>query len=548
MIFRHANLRRALWGSAVFLALGVLPLRAQLSPTYEEPDFTTPVFVVDRLSLEAPVRSRLATILAAAVTDYDATLDAKILGIALRLDPANRQGWAAAARRRRGELPDAAQHDPTYPTATVVSYLTGLSAGLRAKGGADNRLLAGFLSNIAAEIDPHDPVAGYERTNYPPPAWTFLKQPATAAPEFLPLLKRQSRIRGLAVREMPTGARTGSVIDMIVTAHDALAREEVGITTAQPVGESMRAGLQEAGRTLKLRHPAFGVGQHLVVSFADDSGAKDGPSGDAAFTLLLFSLYHPLRLAADCAITGDITVDGRVRAVGAVPAKIHAALEGGCRIVAVPKENAAEVSDVSFLYDANTFWKIQVFTVDTLDEALAVMREDRPADLQRAIDLFAAVERRIAPDTPCLSAAHLDLVPSLREVLRLAPGHASAAAMLKALEGRSFVSMSLPVSWDEVRRITQATLDAAPRPGRAGLDQAVIAGGISRLEALRPQLDYRVSELCAAALASLRSLQNLDPANPTSSGYTEYRRSMDALREVDRRMHGNPALLEALRR
>ncbi len=546
------------WGALarvglVFLALGGSPLRAQLSTVYEEPDLTTPVFAVDRLGLEPQARSALATVLAAGVTYFNATLDAKIIGVALRLDPQNRAAREAADCRQRGELPEARPGAPKpCPAATVLAYLTGQSAGLRAKGGPDNLALAAYLSDIAADLDPHNPAARYEKATCASlqfvPAWTFLRGKEAAPAERLPLLKKQSKIHGLGVSELPGGERTGAVLEMIVTAEEAHSREEVGVVLSQPVGESMHAGLAEAQRAVKLRHPSFGAGQRLVVSFGDIHGGKDGPSGDAAFTLLLFSLYDPLKLAADCAITGDITVDGRVRAVGAVPSKIHAALAGGCRIVAVPKENASAVADVPFLYGANTLWKLQVFTVDTLDDALAVMREDRPADLQRAIDLFAAVQRRVGPETPYLSAAHADIVPSLREILRLAPGHASAAAMLKLLEGRMPSTLSLSASWDEVHRITQATLDAAgPGGGPRMTNPLVAAGGIDRLEALLPRLDYRVTELCAAAVDGLRALQRLDSAHPSSSQYAEYRQRLSTIQEVERRMQGNPSLMEALR-
>ena len=546
------------WIPLLYLLLlavpGRSPLHAQLSTAYEEPDLTTPVFDLSRLGMEPPVRSTLATVLAAGVTYYNASLDAKILGIALRLDPGNRAAKQAAETRRKGELPDSREIGggaPAYPTATVVSYLTGQSAGLRAKGGTDNLALAGYLSTIAADLDPHNPAAKYEKAAANPgagPAWTFLKGKQTTAPETLPLLKQQSKIRGLAISELANGERTGEVLEIIVTAEEAHDRQSLGVTTARPVGDSMRVALGEAERAVKLRHPSFGAGQHFVLSFGEKYSGKDGPSAGAAFTLVLYSLYDPLRLAADCAITGDITVDGRIRAVGGVPSKIHGALIDGCRIVAIPKENASAVGDLPILYPANTLWKVQIFTVDTLDEALTVMREDRPADLQKAVDLFAAVQRKMGTETLGLSAVHADLMPQLREILRLAPGHASAAMMLKQLEGHPPTTLSLKASWDEVARITQAAMVAAiPKQPPQGLDQAALAAGISRLEALTPKLDYRVVELCTAALAELRAMQNVRITTTISPQYQEYARCRDATKEIEGRMFGNPALMEAMR-
>ena len=555
ILFPRSSLVTALvW--VVLLGAGTAGLLGQLTTAYEEPDLATPVFAVDHLGLDAATRTRLASILAAAVTDYNAALDAKIIGVALRLDPANRQALDAAARRKRNELPDSKTGLPAYPTATVVTYLAGQSAGLRARGGPDNLALAGCLNAIAAEIDPFNAVAKYERTaflkDHPAPTWAFLKSRAAGAalPETLPLLKRQSKIHGLSVTELPGGVRTGAVLEMLVTAEDARSRDEVGVTISQRVGESMLGSIQEANRAVRLRHPAFGAGLHLTVSFAESQSYKDGPSGGTAFTLLLYSLYDHLKLSDDAAITGALTVDGRVRAVGGVPSKIHAALVDGCRVVAVPKENVAAVSDLPLLYPANTLWKLQIFTVDTLDEALAVMREDHPVDLQKAMDLFAAVQRRLGPDTPCLTAAHRDLVPSLREIIRLAPCHASAAAMLAALEGKSIGSLSLYASLDEVQRITDATLEAAlPRKGggKQDIDLPAISAGVERLEAVRPHLHYRTAELCAADLAALRAIQGLFTARPGVEQAREYRQRVASIQEVERRMASDPALVEELR-
>jgi hypothetical protein len=553
---RCFRLSARVWVAALgLLAVGpaVIPLRAQISPTYEEPDFTSPVFDPDRLSLEPPVRRRLADLLAAVVTNFDPSLDAKILGIALRLDPANRPAREAAERRKKGELPDERQPKPPYSANTVSNYLAGQSAGLRAKGGADNIALAGFLNEIAVEIDPDNPVAKHEKTaygkSYPPAAWTFLKSQPPAVREKLPLLKKQSKIRGLGITELPNGEETGGVLEMIITAEEARNRQEVGFSVAQPVGASMRTAFEEAVRTVRLRHPSFGDRQHLTLSFAEKYGGKDGPSAGTAFTLLLYSLYDPLRLAGDCAITGDITVDGRVRRVGAVPSKIHAALLDQCRIVAIPKENADAVGDVPFLYPMNTVWNLQIFTVDTIDQAIAVMRADRPADLQQAIVLFAGVQQLVGLNAPRLTSANAAAIPLLKEVLRLAPNHASADYMLKCLQGKAPGSLSLAASLDEVRRITQATVRlAAPTKERPEIDQSAISNGLNRLEALRPQLDFRVSELCAADMAILRTLQKFDVHQPAEAQIAEYNQRVETIRTLEKRMSTDRALIEALRR
>lgn len=526
----------------------------QLSPPYRPPDLTAPLFDLRRVSLEPAVRSRLATLLASALTQYDASLDAKILGIALRLDPLNRAALAAAELRRKGDLPDERQEKPPYPAATVAAYLAGQSLGLRTRAGADNITLAGYLNDLAVLVDPSNPIALREqqvyRKSFAPPTWTFLADAAVKKPsEPAAPLKRQSKIRGLGITELQNGEETGGVLEILVTADEAHTRQQVGINVAQEVGASMKTALDEAVRAVKLRHSAFGERQHFTLSFGEKYGAKDGPSAGAAFTLVLYSLYDPLKLAGDCAITGDITVDGRIRKVGAVPSKIQAAMLDQCRLVAIPRENAEAPADAALLYPQNTLWKTQVITVDTLDQALDVMREDRSANLQAAIDRFEAVQRAVGKDTPRLTHAHASLIPQLQEVLRLAPNHASARYMLDALQGKTPAMLSLGESLASVQRITRGTLSmAAPSQERREINQNAIADGLARLEVLQPILDYRIADLCTADLAGLRVLQTMNAIPPPPAQLAEYRQRMTAIHDLEERMSTDRTLIEALRR
>ncbi len=547
---RRTTRTAAVWSALLFVLAGVCPLHAQTFTAYEGPDFTRAVFDPNRLGLDPAARNRLSTVLAAGVTYYKAGLDAKILGTALRLDPANRAALDAAERRRKGELPDPKAGNQTIPPATVVVYLVGQSSGLRARGGADNLQLAGCLSDIAVGIDPDNPGAQYEKSAVarvsPPPPVSPGALPAPS--EALPPLKRQSKIRGLSISDLPNAQRTGAVMEIIATAEEARNRQDLGVTTSRPVGRSMQIALEEAWRAVKVRHPGTGAGQRLVISFDNNYSSKDGPSAGAAFALVLYSLYDPVRFAEDCAMTGDMTVDGRVRAVGGVPWKIHAAQVDGCRVVAIPRQNANAVADVPLLFPANTLWNLQIFTVDTLDEALAVMREDRPADLQRAMDLFAAVQRKVGPGALGLTSANADLIPTLREILRLAPGHASADAMLKTLEGRGARTLSLYTSLDELSQITDAALNVDARlHEQEKINAQSIAQGVANLETVRPRLDFRTADLCAAELTALRTLQGLVLTRPTSEQVAEYRRCVGTIDEVQRRMSSDPSLIEALR-
>lgn len=540
-------------------------LCAQVSAPYHEPDLTTRAFDPARTGFDRTTCRQVASLLAANVSRYDAVLDAKMLGVALRLDPDNRPAKEANAQRKKGEF---SVHVPR-PVAGATGpapYLARLADGLAQKGGADNVALAGFLAEIAALLAPADPgVRGikdkFDRA-HPPPVWSFVPSPAPAGgkadapvagaawPVSLNRVKNQSKLHGLMVQDAPgLTEQRGSAQEIILTAEDDSPHAPTTCRFATEPGRSLRVALEESYRAIKLRHPRIDRGNRFTFSFADKYTPVDGPSASTVIALLLYSLYDPAPLAEDCAITGDLTVDGRVRRVGGVAAKIRGAMLDQRRCVGVPRENAEDVDDLALLFPFNTLWKIQIFRVDTLDEAFALARADRATDLRRAMDLFAQIQGAVGLETPRLTTAHQSLVPRLEEVLKLAPNHASADWMLRQLRGRTPGTLSLHSSLEELTRTLTWTLDRSlPNRERPTLDLRPVGEGLQRLAVVSPLLDHRVADLRLAGEELLRAMQGIDPRNPSADAYAAAKRRYQALSEVGERMASDRALTEALSR
>jgi ATP-dependent Lon protease len=72
-------------------------------------------------------------------------------------------------------------------------------------------------------------------------------------------------------------------------------------------------------------------------------GNIDGPSAGLAIFLALYSAVTKTPIPQDLAITGELSIQGKVRAVGGVVEKLYAARQAGMRRVLVPKENAREI-------------------------------------------------------------------------------------------------------------------------------------------------------------------------------------------------------------
>ena len=90
--------------------------------------------------------------------------------------------------------------------------------------------------------------------------------------------------------------------------------------------------------------------------------------------MLLLSLLDGMQIDPGFAMTGDVTVDGKIREVGAVAEKLRGALLDKCRIVAIPEANEENLNDLAVLYSPAMLWSMQILSIATLDDAAAVAR------------------------------------------------------------------------------------------------------------------------------------------------------------------------------
>ncbi|KAI6240110.1 Lon protease-like protein [Aphelenchoides fujianensis] len=105
---------------------------------------------------------------------------------------------------------------------------------------------------------------------------------------------------------------------------------------------------------------------------------KDGPSAGCAFTLALFSLMSGRKVRADSAVTGEISLTGKVLPIGGVKEKVLAAHRSGISRVCLPLENKKDIVDL----DANVLEQMDIQFVDTADELLAKMMEPAAESMQ----------------------------------------------------------------------------------------------------------------------------------------------------------------------
>jgi ATP-dependent Lon protease len=155
------------------------------------------------------------------------------------------------------------------------------------------------------------------------------------------------------------------------------------VTLTGQLGEVMRESAQAAWSLLRARAEALGIPPRAFaesdVHVHIPAGAvpKDGPSAGIVLAAALASLLCRRPVRHDVAMTGELTLRGRVLPVGGLREKVTAAVGAGMRTVLVPARNRGDLEDLP--PDVKDVLKIRL--VDTIDEVLelALLAPRRPA-------------------------------------------------------------------------------------------------------------------------------------------------------------------------
>ena len=190
---------------------------------------------------------------------------------------------------------------------------------------------------------------------------------AARPPQNAETASRVGMVHGLAV----FGAHQGAVMEIEAVSVPGTGQVTVtGIVDEEELGEEGRrmrrrstaSASAENVRTL-LRENGFDLGKRdLHINFPGGAPV-DGPSAGVAMAVVAVSALTGQRVDGEAACTGEISVQGRVKAVGGVPAKVEAARRAGLKRVLIPQENAGEV-----LIEG-----IEVHAITTLQEAMSLM-------------------------------------------------------------------------------------------------------------------------------------------------------------------------------
>jgi len=145
------------------------------------------------------------------------------------------------------------------------------------------------------------------------------------------------------------------------------------VTSTGKLGDVMKESIQAAESYVKSRAASFGIKPTLFerrdihVHVPEGAVPKDGPSAGIAMVTAIVSVLNQNPVRRDVAMTGEVTLRGRVLPIGGLKEKLLAALRANIKVVLIPEENEKDLADIP----DNVKRKMKIIPVATVDEVLA---------------------------------------------------------------------------------------------------------------------------------------------------------------------------------
>jgi ATP-dependent Lon protease len=151
------------------------------------------------------------------------------------------------------------------------------------------------------------------------------------------------------------------------------------IKTTGKLGDVMQESIQAAMSFVKARAPAFGVKPSIFarkdihVHLPEGAVPKDGPSAGIGMVTAMISTLTGVPVRRDVAMTGEVTLRGRVLPIGGLKEKLLAALRGGITTVLIPEENQKDLAELP----ANLKEQLTVVPVAHVDQVLELALSEK---------------------------------------------------------------------------------------------------------------------------------------------------------------------------
>jgi ATP-dependent Lon protease len=193
---------------------------------------------------------------------------------------------------------------------------------------------------------------------------------------------------GEAELEDQVGATTGlawtEVGGELLTIEAVMLRGKGRIQTTGKLGDVMKESVQAAESYVKANALKFGIKPTLFerrdihVHVPEGATPKDGPSAGVAMITTIVSVLTGIPVRKDIAMTGEITLRGKVLPIGGLKEKLLAALRGGIKRVLIPQENEKDLAEIP----DNVKKGLTIIPVSTVDEVIANALASAPVEIE----------------------------------------------------------------------------------------------------------------------------------------------------------------------
>jgi ATP-dependent Lon protease len=152
------------------------------------------------------------------------------------------------------------------------------------------------------------------------------------------------------------------------------------VTATGKLGDVMMESVQAAESFVKSRAATFGIRRKILeskdihVHVPEGATPKDGPSAGVAMVTSIVSVLTGIPVRKDVAMTGEITLRGRVLPIGGLKEKLIAALRGGLTTVLIPKDNEKDLAEIP----DNVKRGLDIRPVSVVDEVISVALTAQP--------------------------------------------------------------------------------------------------------------------------------------------------------------------------
>ena len=217
---------------------------------------------------------------------------------------------------------------------------------------------------------------------------------------------------GLAEAEDQVGVVTGlawtEVGGELLTIEGVMLPGKGRMTTTGKLGDVMKESINAASSYVRSRATVFGIEPPLFerkdihVHVPEGATPKDGPSAGTAMATAIVSVMTGIPVRKEIAMTGEVTLRGRVLPIGGLKEKLLAALRGGITKVLIPKENEKDIAEVP----DNIKEGLEIIPVETMDEVLHHALQKAPKSIEWDEDAYYASQKLAAENGRGASQTH----------------------------------------------------------------------------------------------------------------------------------------------